>query len=291
MNPRPRPNDPRIAEVIKHLKILHKRQGRRLVVNDYLEYRNKSAAHLPSTTTLYRLFGSWPDALAAAGVDQTGEKAELSRTRDEDLDASLLYVAKALDTDVLSTHAYDRYREEHPDARITSESGELKPLCSSSLIRKWRENWANAVAHVGLKTTNRAAPRKPQGHEIIAALRRAKGEIEGLLTPHSYTSLVASYPEDDRDQWPSTQHILAHFANWEAALRAADVDQSDAVHPRALWTAEEARRIYTQCGRLLRAQGLTLNERTYETLRSRAQRPMPTWTVVRELLSDSDDAL
>ena len=275
---RSRPNDPRVAEIIKHLKILAKRHSRRLVVQDYLEYRAKSAKHLPALTTLYRLFGSWGEALAAAGVDQT-EKTELSRTSDEILDDALRHVAEQLNTKVLSSHAYDEYR-----------AANAAHLPSSSVIRKWRGRWADAVRNAGLETTERAAPRKPAMAEIIDALRRAKSEIDGMLTPHTYTSLVAGYPEDSRDQWPSTQHILSQFPNWEAALRAADVDQSDAVHPKALWTAEEARRIYQQCTLVLQAAELKLTERTYQALRDRAKRPMPTWTVMTELLSDEPAA-
>lgn len=288
MNARQRPNDPRIAEIVKHLKILAKRHNRRLVTADYLAYRDNHAKSLPAMTTLYRLFGSFPEALAAAGVDQA-EKVELGRTADEDLDNCILFVAKELDTDTLSSHAYDRYRDEHPDATITSVTGDPMLLKSSSVIRKWRNNWSEAVARVGLKTTSRAAPRKIGGAEIIDALRRAKGEIEGLLTPHAYTSLVASYPEDQRDQWPSTQDILKQFPNWEAALRAADVEQSDALHPKALWSAEEARRIWTQCKKLAeRSLGQPLTEDLYERMRAGAKRPMPTWQVMRDLLSDGD---
>jgi hypothetical protein len=274
MNSPSRPDDPRKAEIIKHLRLLAKRHSRRLVVQDYLEYRAKHAGDLPSVTTLYRLFGSWPAAVVTAGVDRS-DKTELSRTSDETLDNALRFVAAQLNTDTLSSHVYDKYRAQH------RESG----LPSSSVIRKWRGRWADAVRNAGLKSTERAVPRKPALTEIIEALRRAKGEIDGMLTPHTYTSLVADYPEEDRGQWPSTQHILVQFPNWESALRAADVEQSDQVHPDALWSAEEARRIWQLCTRL--NGGKEPTEKTYNKILGLSKRPMPDWDVLRDLLSDA----
>jgi hypothetical protein len=66
-------------------------------------------------------------------------------------------------------------------------------------------------------------------------------------------------------------------------LKNADVEQSDELHPKALWTAEEARRIEQQVERVLGGRPPTEGE--YTALRKRANKPMPDWQVLRDLLS------
>jgi len=268
--PKPSSNDPRIPEVKKHLRILASRHNRRIVVQDYLEYRAKYAPRLPAMTTVYRLFRSWPEALAAAGVDGGGQQ-ELSRTSDEALIAALKQAANALNVTVLSSHAYDEYRKtQAPD------------LPSSSVIRKWLGYWADAVKRAGLETTERATPRRPSMGEVIEALREAKKNVKGMLTPRAYSEYHASLPEPERDRFPDLTHVLSQFPNWEAALRAADVEQSDTLHPIGLWTAEEARRIYHQVERVV---GEMPDQRSYERICANTRKPMPSWKVLNELLS------
>jgi hypothetical protein len=268
--PTNRPQDPRVPEILKHLRSLAHRHDRRLVVQDYLEYRAKHATQLPALTTVYRLFGSWGEALVAAGVEQT-DKTELSRTSDESLIAALREAAEELDVQVLSSHAYDEYRKT-----------KAPRLPSSSVIRKWLGRWAEAVKLAGLETTERSAPRKPTLAEIIDALRRAKHAVDGMLTPRTYTDFYNSLTDSERKDWPDVTNILAQFPNWETALKNADVEQSDELHPKALWTAEEARRIEQQVERVL---GRVPTEEEYTALQKRANKPMPDWKVMRYLLA------
>jgi hypothetical protein len=265
-----RPKDPRIPDIIKHLRLLARRHDRRLVVSDYQAYRAKHAPQLPATTTLYRLLGSWDDALLAAGVDQ-GEDVDLSRTSDEALIAALKEAAESLGVDVLSSHAYDEYRK-----------SQASHLPSSSVIRKWLGRWGEAVKKAGLETTERSSPRKPSLAEIIDALRRAKHEVSGMLTVGAYSKFYNSLPEEEAKSWPDVTNILAHFPNWDTALRNADVEQSDELHPFALWSAEEARRIMQQVERLV-SHNPTKAE--YERLRGKATKPWPDWDVMQDLLS------
>lgn len=265
-----RPRDPRIPDIIKHLRILARRHDRRLVVADYQTYRAKHAPELPATTTLYRLMGSWEGALAAAGVERGGQ-TDLSRTSDEALIAALRAAAEALDVQVLSSHAYDEYRK-----------SQAQHLPSSSVIRKWLGHWGEAVKRAGLETTERSSPRKLSMAEIIDALRQAKQHVGGMLTPRSYSDFYNSLSEDEAKRWPDVTHILSLFPTWETALRNADVEQSDELHPHALWSAEEARRIMQQVERIL---GHTPKKSEYEQLREKARKPMPAWEVMRDLLA------
>ena len=267
----PRLNDPRVKEIIKHLRILARRHNRRLVVQDYLEYRARHAPQLPALTTIYRLMGSWPEALKIAGVDQGLVSDGASRTSDESLIAALKQAATDLGVTVLSSHAYDEYRKtQAPD------------LPSSSVIRKWLGRWGDAVKLAGLETTERTMPHRPSMAEIIAALRQAKEAEGGVLTPRAYGAYHNDLPIDEQAQFPEVGQVMSQFPSWEMALRAADVDQSDSLHPTGLWTAEEARRISSQCEKLT---GQPLVESSYEDLRRRAKRPMPSWRVLRDLLS------
>jgi hypothetical protein len=270
--------DPRVPEVIKHLKILARRRpGARLVVQDYLEYRLQHAEHLPALTTVYRLFETWPKALAAAGVDQ-GDPAELSRTSDDELVAALKQAAEGLGTTVLSSHAYDDYRRQHNQGLPREEW-----LPSSSVIRKWLGRWGQAVQRAGLETTERTTPHKPTLAEIIDALREAKRSTEGMLTEKCYTDWHAGLPADQRDRKPEAVHILAQFHDWQQALKAADVEQSDQLHPNGLWTAEEARRIASHMERIL--NGRPLDRDIYETLKARSTKQLPEWAVLQQLLA------
>jgi len=260
--------DPRIPEITKHLRLLARRHNRRLVIGDYLEYRTKNAPHLPALGTLYRLFGSWPEALRKTGADGSG--ADLSRTSDEALIAALQQAARDLGVEVLSSHAYDEYRR-------TSDPS----LPSSSVIRKWLGYWADAVQAAGLQAAERTTPRPPTLVEIIESIRQAKSSVQGLLTPGDYSAYRENLPREKRERCPDLGQVMQQFPNWDAALRAADVEQSDALHPHGLWTAEEARRIAGQAERVL---GRPLDREGYAEIRRRSRKPLPSWQILSDLL-------
>lgn len=260
--------DPRIPEIKKHLRLLARRHNRRLLVGDYLEYRTKNAPHLPALGTLYRLFGSWPEALRKTGADGSGE--ELSRTSDEALISALQQAAGDLGVEVLSSHAYDEYRRSNDPS-----------LPSSSVIRKWLGYWADAVQAAGLQAAERTTPRPPTLVEIIDAIREAKGASEGLLASSDYSAYRENLPRERRDVFPDLGQIMNQFPSWDAALRAADVEQSDALHPHGLWTAEEARRIASQAERVL---GRPLDKKGYAEIRRRSRKPLPSWKILSDLL-------
>lgn len=265
-------DDPRVKDTIKHIKILARRHSRHLGIYDYLEYRSKHAPQLPSLNTIYRLFGSWPDLLVAAGIDDAGER-ELSRTSDEKLIQALKQASKDLDVTVLSSHVYDEYRRtQSPD------------LPSSSVIRKWLGPWADAVQKAGLETTERATPRKATRIEVIDAIRKAKQEVSGLLTEEAYAEFIMGLPEEEKEEYPDLLQILNNLPTWEAALKAADVEQSDMLHPNGLWTAEEARRIYQQAQIILNSEGKPVNKENYEKIVTKSSKQMPSWKVLSDLL-------
>lgn len=266
-DPSPR-EDARRERCLQALRLLAARKRRLLAVQDYLDYRAEVDPTLPALTTLYRLFGSFGDALAEAGVD-TVKPEHAGSIPNEELVAALQRVAGALMQTVLSTHAYDEYRRMHDPS-----------LPSSSLIRKRYRHWDRAVETAGLSAPQRAAPRRPTASEAMHALRRAAMRTHGPLTPQEYSRMVAGSDEE----WPQLQQIMVLFPSWDAALRAADIEQADDLHPHELWTVEEARRMARSARALL--GDVQLTEASYERLRSSASRPMPSWKVLTELLSD-----
>lgn len=271
-------NDKRKKEVVKHLRKLAARRTQPLSVQAYLEYRLTHAPHLPTTTTIYRMFGSWPGALREAGIEQ-GAKSTVSRTEDAKLVAALKECALDLGQTVISSHAYDDWRKRNIEKWKKADGGEdIRP--SSSVIRKWLGPWAVAVEKAGLETSKRAVPRRRSYEEIIEALRHAKEMVEGKLTQQEYSIFYNSLGDDDRERWPDAQQILAMFPNWDAALRQADVEQADGFHPDALWTAEEARHIHDQVIILMGR----FDQGTYEEVAKDSKRELPSWAVITYLL-------
>jgi hypothetical protein len=272
----PQENDKRKKEVVKHLRKLATRRTQPLSVQAYLEYRLTHAPHLPTTTTIYRMFGSWPGALREAGIEQ-GAKSTVSRTEDAKLVAALKECATDLDQTVISSHAYDDWRKRNIE-KWKKVNEDIRP--SSSVIRKWLGPWAVAVEKAGLETSKRAVPRRRSYEEIIESLRHAKEMVEGKLTQAEYSIFYNSLSEEDRERWPDAQQILAMFPNWDAALRQADVEQADGFHPDALWTAEEARHIHDQ---VIVYKGV-FDREAYEEVAVASKRELPTWEVITYLL-------
>lgn len=260
--------DPRVKEIKKHLKILSRRHEGAISTKDYLEYRSKHAPSLPSTATLYRLFGSWNNALVESNIN---EQKELSRFSDESLIESLQKAAKDLDVEIMSTHTYDKWRSEQPEP--------LPP--SSSVIRKWMKTWANAVERAGLKSTDRSVSRSPSVSEVIEAIRNAKSNTTGMLDQQKYIDYLETLKNPEKDKYPDMIGILKVFPSWELALRAADVEQADVIHPTGMWTADEVRKIVKKSEMVL---GEPLNENNYKKITSASRTPKPSWKVIKDLL-------
>jgi len=272
-------NDPRVVETRKHLRQLSRRMTRPIEVDDYLEYRNQHADHLPSVETLLRMFSSWENLLIECGIEGGGE--ELSRIPDSVLISALQQAAKELGSESLSSHAYDRWRSEFIESGKTWRPNYPDPP-SSSVIRKWLGYWGDSVAAAGLSTEKSPAQRRPSTIEIIHALNEVKSRVPGMLSPSAYQQFISGLDDQQRQDFPSFADILNNFPSWETALRAADVEQSDSLHPEGLWSAEECRRIARQAETLL---GEPLTKENYQTIVDKSKTPKPSWKVLQALIS------
>jgi hypothetical protein len=285
-------NEQWLQDTLKHIRILHRRLGgKKISVNDYLAYREEcTSVRLPSTTTIYRLYNDFPSLLEAAGIAQD-EKPTSTRIPDEELIKDLQFAAESLGQSVLSTHAYDLFRKRQVTRPVQKEDGTVvhHKLSSSSVIRKWLGPWHEAVARAGLETSGRISAQKLTLTQAIAAIREAKSRVNGRLTQAAYREFYESLSKEEKESMPDQMAILDLFITWEQALKAADVEQSDAIHPRALYTRREIRRIVTRCESLLRRiyndPSYHLEEKGYEALRARSKRPLPEWSVVEDLMS------
>lgn len=283
-------NEQRKKDTIHHVKILARHKGGKISVSDYLAYRHQHpSADLPSGTTLYRMFGKFSNLLKESGIDGSTQ-ASSPRKRNEDMIADLQYVASELNLTTLSTHAYDRFREEHlmrPSIDENRQKIETK-LSSSSVIRKWLGRWAVAVAQAGLKSSDRTQVPKATEVEAIDALRQAKDSCGGRLTAIAYGEFCSKLPLEQKSKFPSAGDILDYFPSWEAALKVADIEQGDAIHERALYTATEIRRLVRQCETFLRRHykdpSYQLEAKGYKYLCSRSERPLPDWDVIVEMM-------
>lgn len=263
------PADPRVPVIITAVKKLAGRNKRHVSVQDY---NNHARQHpeLPAMNTVYRIFGKWGHVLEAAGIEETESRSRAPR---EALIADLRFAAGELGVEVLSTHAYDEFR------RHTR-----RKLYSSSVIRKWFTTWELAVQAAGLGAPKRSMVRRVPPALVLAALQQAVRDLGDDLTPQGYDawaqSQIQSAAPGEREI-PRLAQVMMTFPTWEQALRSAEVERSDDVHPQALWTAEEAQRIVQSAELLIKDE---LTEVTYERLRAQSSRPLPSWTTVQELL-------
>jgi len=267
-------------ETRKHIKHLSKRYARPIEASDYLDYRSKKAPDLPSVDTLLRMFGSWDDVLREAGVDPERGAEDLDRIPNHILVLALQNAADDLGVKTLSSHAYDRWRTEFMESGKQWHETRANPP-SSSVIRKWLGFWGDSVATAGLESQKRNTPRRPSTVEIINALNEAKTAVPGMLSQTAYQMMYDDLTEEEQEKFPTVDEILISFPNWETALRTADVEQSDVLHPDGLWTAEECRRIAKQAEILL---GEPLNQSNYKLIVEKSHTPKPSWKVLQELL-------
>lgn len=266
----PTPHEFRVRDaVLSALREMAAADPDRVGVEDYKRYRREHAPTLPSVTTIYRVFGSWTTILALSAI-VTPTNPQRRRSSEPELLGALRRVAGALGVSVLSSHAYDGYRTSHPEMNLPS----------SSVIRKWLNSWEEAVERAGLESPRSSGVRRVPVTEVLEHLRRAIADAGPDLSTSDYEEWCKER-EADGEEPPRMIHILQSYPTFEVALRAADVERSDDLHPHALWTADEARRIARNVEALTRRR---INRSDYEMIRTRARRPMPTWATLERLL-------
>lgn len=263
----PEPDD-RIELVLGVVRQLDAEHDRPITVHDYIHFRKTRTAdrgELPAITTVYRIFKGWKQVLILAGVHTEGEQHK--RISEQEMIDAMGAAATSLGTSVLSSHAYDEFRE---------RNGAQMP--SSSVIRKRLGPWEQAVQRAGLEAPTRGTAPRLTPETCLRSLEYAARSISGPLTEEAYEHFVT---EQAQAGLPRSAQIVGVFSSWEAAVASADIDRSDDLHPETLWTVDEARRMLRTAARML---GDELSPESYEQLRAHARRPMPSWPTVAQLL-------
>ncbi len=179
----------------------------------------------PSARVIGRRFGSWNAAVRAAGL--TPNTVE-HWTREMILDA-----LRTLERELGRQPTYDDLR--HPPSGYPG----------GHIVSRRLGSWAAACDELGW-----TPPRQlRRDHELLDALRSAAAQSGGrFIASSDYETISCAHG------WPASQTIIKRFGSWQAALRAAQLDETK-------WTREATldalRKLERELGR----------EPTYEEVR------------------------
>ncbi|MFZ0077367.1 hypothetical protein D3D03_10895 [Exiguobacterium sp. RIT452] len=167
-------------------------------------YRRYAIEHgWPQPETIIRQFGSWPEALSAAGyewhIDQQPEELERAPkyTKDEILKSFHRYAQ-----DVGSTITLKKYQ-------IWRKSVHHAP--SHYHIVKMFGSWHDACTAAGLEASVTYSKA-----ELAASLRQAIEEVGFSLSFEAYREWAK------RNNKPSTKALLHRYGSWSAAIHAIE---------------------------------------------------------------------
>jgi hypothetical protein len=202
----------------------------------------------------------------------TSAEQRNDQLNDDELLTLLRRIAATLETEVLTSSAYDDHRAANDPT-----------LPSSSMIRKHFGGWRPAVRSAGLRALGDAATDEQwRMAAALSSLRKARRETLAPLTRASYALWHAALPLSERKRMAALDEILELFGSWQRAINAAAIDYDDVLHPDALWTSAEARAIRRQ---IEVATGEPLSAASYAAFLGESTRqPLPSWQVLRELL-------
>jgi hypothetical protein len=176
----------------------------------------------PGNSTVYRYFGSWPEALEAAGFEPR------TRARDDTIEervqrAIALSAAGKTNVEIaeileVNPGTVARYLRAHPCAECAAPvvgSGQLCHVCA----------------------TRAGNPRRWERDEILDAARewsRLEGKPPTALDWRGVRAGGAPRWDEEFPRWPPSGAIKIHFGGWNRMLEEAGLDVN---HPS--WSAEE----------------------------------------------------
>jgi len=219
-----------------------------------------------------------------------------ARVSPEQCIAALQRAAASVRTTELSTSAYEHARGASRDE-----------MPSSAVIRRRFGNWHAALLAAGLSATPGGWERRPRDADgrvvtvtvereaALAALRAARADTSGDLTPTRYAQWRRALPHARHRESPSARAVKRVLGSWPAALAAAGIRADDAFHPLSyepehhgdpayMWTVGEVRALVSKLQRGLGLKGHVLDEATYEHLVERSPTALPPWTVVEDCM-------
>ncbi len=181
-------------EIFASLRRVVKILGRRPLRREYEKYRYDSE---PTADTITRRFGSWKEALIAAGIDPKDPGQNPNFLTDGEILEHLREIARVVGH-TPSVPEYNALRRPHM-------------ACSTTVSERFGGRWEYAIDAAGLPERN---SNKIERERIIKALQ----EIARKLG-HSPTK--SEYKANRAKDMPSEKAISRNFNSWADALKAA----------------------------------------------------------------------
>ncbi|MBI2339450.1 MAG: DEAD/DEAH box helicase family protein [Deltaproteobacteria bacterium] len=226
----------------------------------------------PSTLTYQRYFGTFNNALRAAGLEVTRTKFTGELTREGAIEI-LNEAAGELEAQrkTMTGHNFEALRKAaHPDWPS------VPTICRA--ITGNKKDWNGSLRAAGLEVT------RTQGEltreRAIEILQTAVGELEGQEKKISVSNFEALRKAAHPD-WPSVQTICraitGSITDWNGSLRAAGLE---VIHAVGELTPKGAIEILKEAAGELEAQRKTMTEHNFEALRKAAH---PDWPSIQTI--------
>lgn len=202
-------------EIFASLRRVVKILGRRPLRREYEKYSYDSE---PTAHTIARRFGSWKEALIAAGIDPKNPGQNPNFLTDGEILEHLREIARVVGH-TPSVVEYNALRRPHM-------------ACSTTISERFGGRWEYAIEVAGLPERN---SNKIERKRIIKALQ----EIARKLG-HSPTK--SEYKANRIKDMPSEKAISRNFNSWADALKAAGLKPCKCSHTERKYSDEEIRK-------------------------------------------------
>ncbi len=199
-------------EIFASLRRAAKILGRRPLRREYGKYRYDSE---PTADTITRRFGSWKEALIAAGIDPKDPGQNPNFLTDGEILEHLREIARVVGH-TPSVPEYNALRRPHM-------------ACSTTVSERFGDRWEYAIEAAGLPERN---SNKIERERIVKALQ----EIARKLG-HSPTK--SEYKANRANDMPSEKTISRNFNSWADALKTAGLESCKPILTGRRYSDEE----------------------------------------------------
>jgi len=178
-------------EIYEQLRACYKENNNSISIGKY-----KLSGRVPTITTILKYFGSWNDAIEAAGLKANGLTTVIYSDEDYITSLRTCYIQN---NNYITSPLYRKQRY-HPGLK--------------SILRRFG-SWNNALEFAGVPVNYKVRPAFSK-EELITVLRNFYQENDGI-TRKGY---------NDSGQLPHSRTIVSYFGSWENALIEAGIELS-----------------------------------------------------------------
>jgi hypothetical protein len=190
------------------VKILCRRPLRR----EYEKYRNDSE---PTADTIARRFGSWKEALIAAGIDPKDPEQNPNFLTDGEILGHLQEIARVVGH-TPSVAEYNALRRPHM-------------ACSTTVSERFGGRWEYAIEAAGL----------PERSSNKIERERIKKALQEVARKLGHSPTKSEYKANRAKDMPSEKAISRNFDPWADALKAAGLKACKYSHTGCRYSDEE----------------------------------------------------